>query len=189
MRMMPCSLPRALLSLLTCITLCLMSLSGALASPNADALLLDLNAYPHATQISHFEKEVIDHEIGLGAVRKIRGEWRFKESERLSGTLLSYTWQVVDGFTSAQVLEKLLNSVEGKEEASLLFKCQGRACGQGAQWANKVFRERVLYGREDLQRYVVYALSNGASYRLVAYSAARSEDRQYLRVDLLRIID
>jgi hypothetical protein len=56
------------------------------------------------------------------------------------------------------------------------------------QWANRVFRQRVLYGREDLQRYRVYALEEaGAQYRLVVYSAARTADRQYLHVDLLLI--
>ena len=189
MCIMPRSLTRVILFALASLSLSLPIGMSVAASPNVEALLLDLNAYPHAKQITHSEKEVIDHEIGLGAIRKVRGEWKLKESERLSGTLLSYTWQIVDGFTAAQVLEELLASVANMEEASLLFTCQGRACGNGAQWANRVFRERVLYGRADQQRYAVYALSNGEKYRLVAYSAARSEDRQYLRVDLLRIID
>jgi hypothetical protein len=51
-----------------------------------------------------------------------------------------------------------------------------------------VFRQRVLYGREDLQRYRVYTMTQDeARYRLVVYSAARTADRQYLHVDLLRI--
>lgn len=170
---------------------CLLPVTSGLvnASPGAEELLQQLNAYPHARQVSYSERQVIDHEIGLGAIRKVRGEWQFKKSERLTGTLVSYTWQIIDGFTSAQVMEKLLDSVAEKEDASLLFACVGRACGQGAQWANRVFRERILYGREGLQRYRVYAFQNGASYRLVAYSAARTEDRQYLRVDLLLIAD
>jgi len=186
--MMSCNLSRVLFLWLACLLLVTSSLVKA-ASPGAEELLQQLNDYPHARQVSYSKREVIDHEIGLGAMQKVRGEWRFKKSERLSGTLVSYTWQIIDGFNAAQVMEKLLDSVAQEEDASLLFKCQGRACGQGAQWANRVFRERILYGREDFQRYGVYALKNGASYRLVAYSAARTEDRQYLRVDLLLIAD
>jgi len=50
-----------------------------------------------------------------------------------------------------------------------------------------VFREQVLYGREDLQQYQVYAVQGVPSYRLIAYSTRRTIDRQYLHVDLLRI--
>jgi len=157
------------------------------AAIDVEALLDKLNNYPHARQISYSQTDVIDHEIGLGAMQKTRGEWRFKNSERLSGNLTSYTWQIVDGFTSAQLMKKLLDEVAQDEAASLLFACEGRACGNEAEWANRVFNERVLYGRADLQRYAVYGLKGDPAYRLLAYSAARTEDRQYLRVELLQI--
>lgn len=154
-----------------------------------ESLLLQLKDYPHATEVQSSEAQVIDHEIGLGSIKKVRGVWQFKNSERLSGTLSRYTWQIVDGFTSIEVMDDLLVTLKEQEGTELLFSCDGRACGQGAQWANRVFRERVLYGREDLQRYRVYALQGNGGYRLVVYSAARTSERQYLHVDLLRIAD
>jgi hypothetical protein len=84
-------------------------------------------------------------------------------------------------------MARLLERLDSADNTKLLFSCHGRACGHGAQWANRVFRERVLYGREDLQKYAVYAIEGKPRYRLVTYSAARTEDRQYLRVDLLTI--
>ena len=48
-------------------------------------------------------------------------------------------------------------------------------------------RQQVLYGREDLQHYRVYAIEGEQTHRLVAYSAKRTEDRQYLHVELLQI--
>jgi hypothetical protein len=155
--------------------------------PEPLALLQQLDVSPHVRQVAFSKREVLDHEIGLGAIQKVRGEWRFKRSERLSGTLTSYTWQIVDGVSSAQMLQDLLDSVAELEGASPRFACKGRACGQGVQWANRVFREQVLYGREDFQHYQVYAVHGTQSYRLIAYSARRTVDRQYLHVDLLRI--
>ena len=152
-----------------------------------EALLQQLNDYPHAKQVATSDAEVIDHEIGLGSIKKVRGVWRFKDSERYTGTLWRYTWQIVDGFTSQEVMEELLATLAAREGTTLLFACDGRACGQGVQWANRVFHQRVLYGREDLQRYRVYSLQGAAEYRLAVYSAARTADRQYLHVDLLRI--
>jgi hypothetical protein len=172
------------------LTMCFHLFSCGLASaaaPGPEILLEQLDESPHAKQIAFSQKEVVDHEIGLGAIQKVRGKWEFKKSERLSGNLLRYTWQIVDGFTSAEVAEGLLDSVAKGDGASELFTCKRRACGQGAQWANHVFNERVLYGRQDFQNYWVYAIQRENAYRLVAYSAARTADRQYLHVELLRI--
>jgi len=121
------------------VSLLLLVAGAAVAAVTPEALLRQLNDYPHAQQVAHSEEEVRDHEIGLGAMQKVSGAWRFKNSERQSGLLSRHTWQI---------------------------------------------------GREDLQRYRVYALqADDAEYRLVLYSSARTADRQYLHVDLLRIAD
>jgi hypothetical protein len=184
--MMCCNFTRVFRTILPALLIIACNLAYA-GSPGPEALLQQLDDYPHSKQIAHTTREVIDHEIGLGAIQKVRGEWRFKHSERLSGTLTSYTWQIVDGFSSAQVMAEFLDSIANDEGASLLFSCEGRACGRGVQWANRVFHQRELYGREDAQRYRVYSLQGAVSYRLLAYSAERTEDRQYLHVDLLQI--
>lgn len=154
-----------------------------------EQLLAELDEYPHAESIASTEAEVIDHEIGLGTLKKVRGVWQFKNSERHSGQLSRHTWQILDGFTSLEVLEDMVAKLEQSGRGELLFSCKGRACGSGAQWANRIFGQRILYGREDLQHYRVYKLGNGQEYRLIIYSAARSADRQYLHTDLLRLAD
>jgi hypothetical protein len=152
-----------------------------------EALIEQLEDYPHTTQIEFSEREVIDHEVGLGALQKVRGEWQFKKSERLSGTLIKYTWLIENGFSSAEVMTAFLGSVKKLSGSKELFACEGRACGRAVQWANRVFNERVLFGREDLQRYQVYELSGAEGSRVLAYSAERTSDRQYLHVEWLLI--
>jgi hypothetical protein len=159
--------------------------SGAASAdaPDIAMLLQEVDAYPHTQQVGFSERDVINHEVGLGAIQKLRGEWHFKHSERLSGTLVSYTWLISNGFSSADLMAQLLDSVAKVEGASKLFSCDGRACGRAAEWANRVFNERILFGREGLQRYSVYALRSPTEARLLAYSAERSADRQYLHVE------
>lgn len=163
--------------------------SGPARADSSDiaVLMQQMDEYPHTQQVEFSETDVIDHEVGLGAIRKIRGEWHFKDSERLSGTLLRYTWLIGNGLSSAGVMAQLLESVVDIEGASELFACEGRGCGRAVQWANRVFNERVLYGREDLQRYRVYALPGEPEARLLTYSAERTADRQYLHVEWLLI--
>lgn len=151
------------------------------------ALIQQMDEYPHTEQVAFSETEVIDHEVGLGAMQKVHGEWGFKDSERLSGTLLRYTWLIGNGFSSEEVMEQLLDSVLDIEGVSELFACDGRGCGRAVQWANRVFNKRVLYGREALQHYRVYALPGEPEARFLAYSAERTSDRQYLHVEWLLI--
>ena len=153
----------------------------------ANDYLSRLLSFPHAVEVSSFHRDVIGHEVPLGALKKVRGEWRFKNSERLSGLLIGYTWQIQDGFTASEVMMDIQDDLAADPAAEKLFNCVGRACGHSAQWANRVFRERVLYGREDMQRYSIYRLTGDAEYRLLLYSAARTEDRQYLHMELLRV--
>lgn len=150
-------------------------------------MLERLNDFPHAQSVSTSEATVRDYELGLGALQKIRGSWRFKESVRLSGLLLRHTWQLVDGYSSEEVLADLQRELEEAGNTTLLFSCDGRACGNGAQWANRVFQQRVLYGLDEMQRYRVYRIEGQAEYRLALYGSGRTADRQYLHADLLRL--
>ena len=152
-----------------------------------EAMLQRFDAYPHAVSIDASSRDVIDYEVGLGAIQKSRGAWKFKHSERLSGHLQTYTWQIVDGFTSGEVAEEISSIVESDPATSLLFGCESRACGPGVQWANRVFKQRLLYGQESMQRYRVYQLGRDNEYRLLVFNAARTSDRQYLHVELLRL--
>lgn len=150
-------------------------------------LLQQLNEFPHSQLIDLEQEDVLDYEVGLGAIQKLGGAWRFKASERLNGKLSSYTWQIIDGFTSIEVMEELANAAQQLEGAQLLFACEGRACGRGVQWANRVFGQPLLYGREGLQRYRVYSLGGDPRSLLIMFAASRTADRQYLHAELLEV--
>ncbi len=154
---------------------------------NPADLLQDLESYPHAVSIARKVETVRDHEIPLGAIQKSSGDWIFRNSERLDGELVRATWQITDGFTAREVLQDLEDALAGAK-AEVLFSCDARACGPAAQWASRVFNQRILYGRADEQRYRVYAVGGGAEvFRVVLYSGARTMDRQYLHIDLLQL--
>jgi hypothetical protein len=152
-------------------------------------LLQQLNEFPHAQQIKFTESDVLDYEVGLGAIQKVSGAWKFKRSERFNGKLTGYTWQLIDGFTSIEVMNDLLAQVGELEMKTLMFSCDGRACGKGVQWANRVFQQPILYGREDLQRYRVFSIGESPSYLLLIYAASRTADRQYLHTELLQVAE
>jgi hypothetical protein len=165
----------------------LLLVSAAALAVSPEALLQQTNEYPHARTIDFGQKAVIDYEVGLGAIQKTGGAWRFKHSERFSGYLTSYTWQIVDGFTSLEVLDELVTAIEAMDASELLFDCEARSCGPSVQWANRVFHQRVLYGTEKLQRYRVYSVEDDGRYLVIIYASARTADRQYLHAALLKV--
>ena len=75
------------------LTLLLAVTSTATEAATGLELLQQLNEYPHARQLDLEQEEVLDYEVGLGAIQKIGGAWRFKDSERFNGKLSAYTWQ------------------------------------------------------------------------------------------------
>lgn len=150
-------------------------------------LLQGLDEFPYTERIEFTERDVRSYTVGLGAIQKISGAWNFKHSERFDGLLTSYTWQLNPGFTSRELMDDLLARVDALESKALLFGCDGRACGSGAQWANRAFQQPVLYGKAEMQSYRVYSIGESPRYLLLIYAAARSSDRQYLHTELLEV--
>jgi len=58
---------------------------------------------------------------------------------------------------SVSELETHYRAMLKEREATILFRCDGRSCGSSNVWANRVFGESRLYGRDDEQAYIVSA--------------------------------
>jgi hypothetical protein len=141
--------------------------------------------WQHAAQYSHQPARTTDYLLGLGALQKIGGRWRHKHSEDLTGELQSTTWQVADGYTAEEAFDWYRAQLP--VAAELLFECRGRSCGSSAQWADRVFDERVLYGHDERQHYAVWRLQDQTtSWTLVLYAVDRANRRHFLRMDILQ---
>ena len=152
-------------------------------------VLEDVGALPYADRVHEVPPEQVRGRlIPLGAMKKLRGVWQPKASERLDGTLHRYTWQVLEQYASIELMEEVQAEMTAALSLTVLFDCEARACGSSAQWANRIFNERVLYGTEAAQRYRVFAgEDNGERYRLLLYAPVRTAQRQYLHAELLQL--
>ncbi len=139
----------------------------------------------HTEVYSQSEPASTEYLLGLGALQKIRSRWQFKDSELVQGELEQITWQVQGGFTAEDAFDWYSRQLPA--DATLLFECEGRACGSSAQWASRVFDERVLYGHDDRQHYAAWRMrENDQLWTLVLYASDRANRRHFLRLDRIR---
>jgi|GEM_PF-652710 hypothetical protein len=135
-----------------------------------------------STQLrSHTSGSIRAFRIPLGAMKKTAGIWRLESSEAITGSRRRLTWQV-EGEPVLELFNTLAETMG--ESAALQWQCDGRACGNAAEWANKVYQERLLYGRDEFMAYRAFRLDDGVW--LTLFSAARTADRQYLHVDIVK---
>ena len=156
----------------------------------AEQLGLDLRSPRSVASNSQFVEQsqaefVRDYLVPLGAMQKVRGVWSARDSLRLSGEKTTYTFRMEAGFDVAELSSALQAELE-QLGASKSFSCEARACGSSVQWANRIFKERILYGTEKSQRYAVLNIDRGEHRHLIQlYSSARSSDRQYLHLVII----
>lgn len=173
--------------LMLLVTIASAAAASAAETQGPDQIPEWVEQYPHTENVANSVEDIQDLEIALGALQKVRSVWQFKDSERVTGELQRNTWQLAAGFSSAELFEDVSQRAAQLAGSELLFACSGRACGHGSQWANRVFAQRILYGRDDLQSYSIYRIEEDARYRLLIYSSFRSTSRQYLHIDLIRL--
>jgi len=73
--------------------------------------------------------------------------------------------------------------------AQVLFECSGIECGRSNVWANQIFGQRVLYGRDATQDYLVAGstASDGSRWLTLVYTVTRGNLREYVWVEHLAV--
>jgi len=76
-----------------------------------------------------------------------------------------------------------------QRNAQILFECSSIRCGRSNVWANQIFNQAVLYGRDATQDYLVAATvaEDGARWLTLIYTVTRGNLREYVWVEHLRV--
>jgi hypothetical protein len=122
---------------------------------------------------------VRNYRFPLGAVVKINLDVRIDKERQLSGQLTRTTWEMPKSFDPNELLERFRDQVIF-QKGDILFECEGRDCGTSNIWANDLFNNADLYGRDDYQRYFAAKLDD---QYLAAYAVRRGNRRVYLHLD------
>lgn len=173
----------------SCAVIILLMASGAARADEHNPLaFLGIDAWPHASFLRGSDKADVDYLLGLGPMQKIRGQWAPEQSLRIDGRLQRATWMVRSGYQSVEGMAWIEEAIRAQSvyEVEEMFRCQRLKCGSSAEWANRIFNERVLYGPDRNQVYVALKLHNAqTSHYVILYAIQRSNMRQYLHADVM----
>jgi len=126
-----------------------------------------------------------NHWLILGAIERIKGAVKPESELRVDAKVRSWLWQIPVGISSEQAFAQIKSQVD--KSASALFECDGRSCGLSNDYANQVFQQAILYGRDSDQYYwlgLEQAKPNSQKKTLwLVYSIQRSNKRVYVYVE------
>lgn len=134
--------------------------------------------------------ETPGHLVMLSPIREINNQIRSETMARVGvsgqGTLLEVRSDSNRQDARAYYLDALRAL-----DATVLFECTGRACGRSTVWANQIFNESRLFGRDQDQDYLAaaYITPDGKTQLVLVYTVTRGNLRQYVWVEQLTLAD
>lgn len=155
-----------------------------LVSPSVMAAPIE--PFGRATVEAERRIESPSHRILLSAVREVNDEIRSESmiSPEVEG--IGQLLQVNRDASRASARRYYLDELD-KRNAVILYRCSGRDCGRSNVWANQIFNDATLYGRDINQDYVAaaYKDSDGVLHLVLVYTVTRGNQREYVWVEQL----
>lgn len=128
------------------------------------------------------------HLVLFSPVREVNNEMRSETMARLPVSGEGRLYRIDRDSSRAKAREHYLQLLQARG-AQVLFDCTGIACGRSNVWANQIFGQRVLYGRDSTQDYLVAGTitSDGSRWLTLVYTVTRGNLREYVWVEHLEV--
>ncbi len=131
--------------------------------------------------------DVRDHLIVASQVKWVNNALRMDNSVRVEVQGESQLQWISEGHDSQQVYQALQQEIEGAG-GQVVFSCESRDCGESNVWANRIFGQSKLYGKDREQFYSVSALTlDDAPYMVVLYTIKRGNGRVYAYTEMMKL--
>lgn len=136
-------------------------------------------AFPRATLVQSEEFDDTEYRLVLSGLKRRETVTSGKVERLLNGDVKRELWQLSSNHSLSQVMDHYLNQWNGE----VLYQCDGLDCGSSNFWANKIFNNAKLYGRDTKQSYAVVINSQQKNKIHVLYATQRSKQTIYFNID------
>lgn len=144
--------------------------------------------FPQSTLESTTRIESSGHLVLFSPVREIRSEIRSEAMARLPVTGEGRLYELYRDASREAARDHYLEALN-ERGATIIFECTGVSCGRSNVWANQVFQQSSLLGRDADQDYLVAGAmdSSGQRWLTLVYTVTRGNLREYVWVEHLAV--
>ena len=153
----------------------------------AEANGLVIKPYSHSSLSSSESVSNDDYLILLSAPKRINNKLRVEQELRANISGLKETYRINDGHTTEQAFKHYVSQLK-QLSAKIIYQCNSRDCGRSTSWAEGVYQDSKLYGKDATQFYFAAALQrNGEQWLVTVYTVERGNRRVYAHVEALKL--
>ena len=123
----------------------------------------------------------------LSAPRKTVDRVTTQDERLLAADVWRRVWEVPGRLELAPLLEQVRSALAADGGVTELFSCRDLACGSSHYWANEIFANGRLVGRDTGQRYAALELDAPSGPQLVVlYASHRGARQTVVAMDVIR---
>lgn len=148
---------------------------------------LSVKPYSHSSLSSSEPFSSDDYLILISAPKRVNNQLRVEKELRANISGLKETYRINDGHTTEQAFKHYLSQLK-QLGAKIIYQCASRDCGRSSSWAEGVYRNSKLYGKDAAQFYLAAAVqSNGEQWLVTVYTVERGNRRVYAHIETLKL--
>jgi len=149
-----------------------------------------LQALPRAELLDEEKISNFEYRLVLSELKRIEATTVGENERFVNGDLVRQLWQMS---SSHELHDVIAHYRQQLKDAQVLYQCEGLDCGSSNFWANKIFMNAKLYGRDAKQDYAVLfkpaMKKNGKNTVYVIYAVQRSKQKTYFNIDTIKTKD
>lgn len=144
--------------------------------------------FPQSSLQSTMDIDSPGHLVLFSPVREVNSEIRSETMARLPVSGQGQLYEISKDSNRQEARDHYVKLLQA-EGASILFECAGIRCGRSNVWANQVFGQMELYGRDGTQDYLVAGARapDGGIILTSVYTVTRGNLREYVWVERLQV--
>lgn len=168
--------------------LLLVMLAACFSVASASELTEPLEPFAQSSLQSTSDIRSSGHLVLFSPVREIRGEIRSDVMARLPVTGQGQLFEINRDANREAAQEHYRRALQARG-GQILFECSGVACGRSNVWANQIFEQPRLLGRDQAQDYFVGAVADvdGNRWLTLVYTVTRGNLREYVWIEHLKV--
>ncbi|QQD20999.1 DUF4892 domain-containing protein [Oceanospirillaceae bacterium ASx5O] len=125
-----------------------------------------IQPFPQSQLDDEQRRTLTDHRVVISGLTRTQATTVPTRELRLSGELWRRVWAVEQRFTLPEVADHFFRQLDDLE---ILYQCKALDCGSSHFWANEIFRNARLVGREQFQHYRVALQQEAGSDKKTLY--------------------